>query len=52
MASSVGTINVLYSEEAIKARVKELAAEINRDYKDKAPLIIQVSIRPAGSWCH
>lgn len=40
--ASRSNIKVLYSEEQISARVKELAAEIKNDYEDKAPLILQV----------
>ena len=33
---------ILYSEEVIKQRVKELGAQISRDYEGKAPLLIGV----------
>ena len=30
------------SEETIRHKIKEIAAEINRDYKDKKPLFVSV----------
>ena len=33
---------ILFSEEQLHAKVKELAADINRDYAGKAPLLVSV----------
>lgn len=33
---------ILFSEEALKQRVKEIAGEINRDYAGKEPMLISV----------
>ena len=33
---------ILFSEEQLKSRVKEVGAEISRDYKDKNPLLVGI----------
>ena len=33
---------VLFTEEELKARVRELGAQITRDYQGKAPLLVSV----------
>lgn len=33
---------IMFSEEQIKARVAEIAAEINEDYRDRQPMLISV----------
>ena len=34
--------HVLFGSKTIAARVQEMAAELNEDYKDKSPLIVMV----------
>ena len=33
---------ILFSEEDIQRRIKELAKELSKDYKDKVPIMIAV----------
>lgn len=41
---------ILFSQEALARRVKELAGEIRRDYAGKAPLVVGFSAAALSLW--
>ena len=42
--------HILFSEEQLKARVREIAGQIDRDFAGKEPMLISVLRAPLFLW--